>query len=254
MPKLSRSILAVPVAGLGMVAAQAWRAGHRRDLPTHANQETSGTFGLPGNPKLRMVAIGDSSITCPGVEVLDDCFIRRIAIHLSDRYFVELTSLAVGGSKVRDVLEGQLAEAVELAPDLAVCSVGANDAIRGTPVGRYEADLGEVVAALHEASKAVAVMGVGDLGTIPRLPGTLQPFLTHRARRIDDAVSRVVDRFERAVRTDNWGRMSSAFSSGDPSLFAGDLFHASGQGHAVFAEEAIPAIEEILPYATGDRR
>jgi lysophospholipase L1-like esterase len=254
MANRTKPLLTLPALALGYVAGQVWHAGHRKDLPSHANQEVSGTFGHPGNQKLRMVVVGDSSITCPGVEILDDCFIRRIAIHLSDRYFVVLTSLAVGGSRVRDVLGGQLAEAVALEPDLAVCSVGANDAIRGTPVRRYQTDLFEVVSALHDASGAVAVMGVGDLGTIPRLPTTLQPFLTFRARRIDDAVTRVVDQFERVARTDNWGRMSTAFADGDLSLWAGDQFHASGQGHAVFAEEALPAIEEILPYAAGDRR
>lgn len=254
MARVSKPLLALPALGLGYLAVQVWHAGHRKDLPSHQNQETTGTFGHPGDHKLRIVAIGDSSITCPGVEILDDCFIRRIAIHLSDRYFVELTSLAVGGSKVRDVLQDQLQEAVALAPDLAICSVGANDAIRATPISHYEADLLEIVTALHDASRAVAVMGVGDLGTIPRLPRTLRPFLTYRARRVDDAVTRVADQFARVARTDNWGRMSTAFASGDLTLFAGDQFHASGHGHAVFAEEALPAIEELLPYAAGDRR
>lgn len=248
-----KPLLALPAAGLGLLAAQVYRAGHRKDLPSHTNQETSGTFGNPGDPKLRVVAIGDSSITCPGVETIDDCFVRRIAIHLSDRYFVELTSLAVGGSKVRDVLNGQLDQAVALQPDLALCSVGANDAIRATSVRQYEADLTKIVTALNDASRAVTVVGVGDLGTIPRLPRTLRPFLTYRSRRFDDAATRVADQYERVTKTDNWGRMSTAFASGDPAMFAADQFHASGEGHAVFAEEAIPAVEEVLPYAAGDR-
>ncbi|MDH3731826.1 MAG: GDSL-type esterase/lipase family protein [Acidimicrobiia bacterium] len=253
MAKLSKSMLALPAAGFAFVATQVYRAGHRTDLPSHTNQETSGTFGHPGDTKLRMVAIGDSSITCPGVEDIDDCFVRRIAIHLSDRHFVELTSLAVGGSKARDVIGDQLEQAVALRPDLALVSVGANDALRATPVGAYEADLTTIVGAMHDVSGAVAVMGVGDLGTIPRLPRSLQPFLTFRARRIDDAAARVAEQFDRAAKTENWGRMSSAFASGDLDLWAGDQFHASGQGHAIFAEEALPAIEELLPYATGDR-
>lgn len=253
MAKVLKTAVALPVAGLAFVASQVYRAGHRTDLPSHGNQETSGTFGHPGDTKLRMVAIGDSSITCPGVEIIDDCFVRRIAIHLSDRYFVELTSLAVGGSKARDVIEGQLERAVAMRPDLALVSVGANDAIRATPVSNYEADLTTIVGALHEVSGAVAIMGVGDLGTIPRLPRSLQPFLTFRARRTDDAAARVAEQFDRAAKTENWGRMSSAFASGDLDLWAGDHFHASGQGHAIFAEEALPAVEELLPYAAGER-
>ncbi|MEE8331594.1 MAG: GDSL-type esterase/lipase family protein [Acidimicrobiia bacterium] len=252
MAKVPKPIVALPVAGLAYVASQVYRAGHRKDLPSFGNQETSGTFGHPGDTKLRMVAIGDSSITCPGVDDIDDCFARRIAIHLSGRYFVELTSIAVGGSKARDVIDGQLEAAVALRPDLAFVSVGANDAIRATPVSSYETDLTTIVGALHEVSGAVAVMGVGDLGTIPRLPRSLQPFLTFRARRIDDAASRVAEQFDRAAKTENWGRMSTAFASGDLDLWAGDQFHVSGQGHAIFAEEALPTIEELLPYAVGE--
>ena len=254
MPRLSKTILALPAAGLGYLAGQVYRAGHRKDLPTHTNQETSGTFGHPGDHKLRLVAIGDSSITCPGVETLDDCFVRRIAIHLSDRYFVELTSLAVGGSKATDVLEGQLERAIALKPHLALCSVGANDALRATRVRDYEAVLDQIVDALVEVAGGVTVVGVGDLGTIPRLPRALRPLLTFRSRRFDDAASRVAARHERVTKTDNWGRMSAAFAEGNPAMWAGDQFHASGDGHAVFAEESLSAIEEVLPYAAGDRR
>jgi lysophospholipase L1-like esterase len=253
MAKVPKSIVALPAAGLAYVAAQVYRAGHRKDLPTHDNQDISATIGHPGNPKLRVVAIGDSSVTCPGVGDMDDCFVRRIATHLSDRYFIELTSLAIGGSKARDVIADQLEQAVALRPDLALVSVGANDAIRATPVSSYEADLKTIVGALHDASGAVAVMGVGDLGTIPRLPKSLRPLLTARARRIDNAAARVANQFERASKTENWGRMSTAFATGDLELWAGDQFHASGLGHAIFAEEALPAIEAVIPHAAGNR-
>ncbi len=242
------ALAALPAAGLAFIAGQIYYAGHRKDLPSHKNQDPTATFGHPGAIKLRVVALGDSSITCPGVENLDHCFVRRIAIHLSDRFFVDLRSVAVGGSKARDVLDEQLEPAIALEPDLAIVSVGSNDAIRGTPVGRYEAELYTIVDTLHIHAKAVAVMGVGDLGTIPRLPSSLRPILTWRARAIDNAVSRVVEQFERVARSDNWGRMSVAFGSRDPALWAPDRFHASNLGHAAFAEESIPAVEEVLPF------
>ncbi len=41
--------------------------------------------------------------------------------------------------------------------------------------------------------------------------------------------------------------MSVAFGTRDLELWAGDRFHASGRGHAVFAAEVIPAVEEVVP-------
>jgi hypothetical protein len=40
----------------------------------------------------------------------------------------------------------------------------------------------------------------------------------------------------------------SAFRD-NPSLFAGDLFHACDLGHSVFAEEALPAFEAAVEMA-----
>lgn len=245
--RLPRALVALPVAAVGFLAGQVYRAGHRSDLPSHANQETSGTFGSPDLPTLRMVALGDSSITCPGVADVDHCFIRRVAAHLSDRYFVDLRSVAVGGSKVSDVLNHQLDLAMLHRPDLAIVSVGSNDAIRATPARLFERQLEEIVVRLLDVSQAVAVMGVGDLGTIPRLPWSLRPMLSTRARNIDRAVSRVVERHDRVARAVTWGFVSDVFMSGDPALWAGDRFHASDRGHAVFASSVISTVESLLP-------
>lgn len=237
---------AIPAVAAGIAYAQVMRQAHRKDLPSFGNQDPSGKFGDPDKPELRMVALGDSSITAPGVEPLDDCFVRRVAFHLTDRYFVNLASVAVGGSKSRDVLEGQIPAALDHDPDLALVSVGANDALRGTTVARYEAELDQILGSLHRRVHAVVVMGVGDLGTVPRLPASVRALATWRSKSFDEAAGRVVSRYPRCTKSENWGRMARAFASGDPALFAGDQFHASGEGHRVFAEEVIPATDEAV--------
>lgn len=249
-------LAAVPVvslAGIAAVVGQILHTAHRRDLPSHGNQDPSGDFGDPGLPRVRIVAVGDSSITAPGVETLDDCFVRRIAHHLADRYYVQLRSVAVGGSKSRDVLAHQLEPAIALRPDIALVSVGANDAIRATPVARYEAELYEIVSALHESAQAVALMGIGDLGTVPRIPSNLRWVMSARAKAIDAANARVAARFQRLARSEYWVGKSLKFTPDDLTLFAGDRFHASGAGHALFADDAIPAVEAVLPLLNGSR-
>ncbi len=246
----SRTLLytlpALPVAVVGVLLAQVLRTAHRPDLPSFPNQDPSGDFGDLSAPRLRLVALGDSSITAPGVLDIDDTWIRRIARSIADRYFVELRSVAVGGSKAHDVIRNQLDAAVALHPDLALIAVGANDAIRATPLDRFADELRHILRTLAAEADAVVIMGVGDMGTVPRLPTLLAGFATRRSRAIDETITRVVAEVPNVFRPPLWGRVSEQFRSGDLTLFSGDLFHASGEGHGVFAEGLRPTVERAL--------
>ena len=241
-------VAAIPVAAAAVVAAEVLRAARRPDLPSFSNQDPSGHFGHPNAPPLRIVALGDSSLTAPGVEDIDDVWIRGIARSFADRYRVELISVAVGGSKSRDVLEGQLAEAERLAPHVACVSVGANDALRGTRPRRYRRELEEIVRRLEAAGSVVVLYGMGDLGSIPRLPPTLSRMASRRSEQFDRICRRIAVARARTVKVHTRGRILTAFRE-DPSLFAGDLFHACDRGHALFAEEALPAFEAAVEMA-----
>lgn len=240
---------ALPLAGAVGVVGQLLYAARRPDLPSLENQDPSGTFGTSDLPKLTIVALGDSSITAPGVEPLDAIWVRRVALLLSDRYHVVLRSLAAGGAKARDVIDYQLDEAIRLEPNLALISVGANDALRATPVRRFEEEMNTIVGGLHDHAGAVAVSGVGDLGTIPRLPPLPRAIARIRGRSIDRALARVVVGYPRAGKADAWSPIFDPFRDGDLEMFAPDLFHASGKGHAIFAAAAMPLIERLLPLA-----
>lgn len=243
-------VSSLPLLGAGLLALQIRRAAHRPDLPSFTNQDISGTFGDPASRRLRIVAVGDSSLTAPGVDDLDDVWLRRLALTYASRHRVELISLGVGGSRTQDVIDGQLEAAVALRPDLAVVTVGSNDAIRAGRVRRYAAALEVVVGRLEEVSGAVLLVGMGDLGSIPRLPSALRPYLTRRSRTFDGACLRVAVTHPRTVKVHARGLMVTAFRA-DPSLFAPDQFHASAAGHAVFADAAAPAFEAAYRMALG---
>jgi len=243
--RLVGALAGLPVAGGLFAFVQVMRAAHRSDLPSFTNQDASGVWGDAALPPLRIVAVGDSSLTGPGIEDPADIFVSRLARSAADRYRVELISIGVGGSRVRDVIEGQLAEAVRLRPDLAVVSVVTNDAIRATPLARFRRDLDLILSRLEEVAAAVILLGMGDPGSVPRLPPTIRPFVTWQGRRFDAACVEVATRHPRIIKVNSRGRMTSAFWE-DRSLFAGDLFHANGRGHGVFAEETRDAFEAAL--------
>ncbi|MEZ5175915.1 MAG: GDSL-type esterase/lipase family protein [Acidimicrobiia bacterium] len=233
------------LAASAYLAGQMAHAIRRDDLPSLANQDPSGTFGEPDAPPLGLVFLGDSSITSPGVEPLDASWPRQIGIHLGERFHVRTTSLAVGGSKARDVLANQLEQAISLSPDIAYLSVGSNDALRGTPVPRFESEYDRIVARLHAAVPAVGLSGVGDLGTIPRFPEVVRGVARIRARAMDRAIARVAARYPHAVKSNAWDVMHPWFEE-HPSMFAGDLFHASASGHMLFASVARPVADHLV--------
>jgi lysophospholipase L1-like esterase len=239
------SMLRPPLAAGALFAGQIARAIYRDDLPTLENQDPSGVFGSPDNPALTIVFLGDSSVTAPGVEPLDHSWPRQIALHLAARYRVTALSVAVGGAKVKDVLELQLDEALEAHPDIAFVSVGSNDALRGSSTVRFEADYDRVVERLHSNVPAVGLSGIGDLGTIPRLPELARGVARIRARSIDAAIARVSKRYPRTVKSNAWDVMEMLFTK-ESDMFGEDLFHASAEGHLAFSHVGKPVADRLV--------
>ena len=221
------------------------RAILRDDLPSLKNQDPSGLFGVPGAPPLKLVFLGDSSITAPGVDPLDHSWPRQMAMHLSTRYRVEAISFAVGGSKARDVLDEQVDAALASEPDIAYVAVGSNDALRGTPVARFESEYDEVVARLYDRVPAIGLSGIGDLGTIPRIPELARGIARVRARAMDRSIARVAARYPRTIKSWVWDVMAIDFVQ-RPELFAEDLFHASAEGHLAFATIGTPMGDRLV--------
>ncbi|HEX9855898.1 MAG TPA: GDSL-type esterase/lipase family protein [Acidimicrobiia bacterium] len=232
--------------GAGSMLGEILYAAHRPDLPSLENQDPSVEVGAHDAPSIDIVVLGDSSVTAPGVEPLDAAWPRRVANHLADRYRVRLRSVAVGGAKVSDVLRDQLSAALAAPADIALVSVGANDALRGTTIAVYERDLDDVVRRLAARVSAVGLCGVGDIGTIPRLPTFVRSIGTVRARAFDRAIARVAARNPGVLKSTTWGPLWERFDRGDPEIFAADQFHASGEGHAVFAASIIPVVDRLV--------
>lgn len=241
-----------PFIAIAVLMAQLLKAAHRKDLPSLENQDPSGVFGDPNDPHLRLVVIGDSSVTAPGVDPLDASWPRQVALRLSDRFCVELYSVAVGGAKARDVLDTQLDAAIAFHPDMAIISVGANDAMRGTMLPRFEREYDQVLARLTPHVPGIAVSGVGDLGSIPRLPALVRSFIRIRGRSFDKAVRRAVAKYPGVVKTNTWSPGWNEFRTNPDEVFAGDLFHASAYGHRIYTEAAMPAVEILVERLSQD--
>jgi lysophospholipase L1-like esterase len=242
------------VGGTAALTWQVARATKLSGLPTHANQDPSGAFGDPASPPVRIVLLGDSSVTAPGVDPIDASWPRRAAMRVADRWRVELVSVAVGGARAADVLARQVPAAVATGADIAFVSVGANDALRATPIRVFEERYDRIVTELERHIPHVGLSGVGDLGILTRLPTLARSVARVRGLAVDGAIRRVARRHPHTVKSTAWGPQWAPLYEGDPEvMLAGDRFHASAAGHAVFAEAAAPVLDELLARLAASR-
>lgn len=240
--------------GVGLAAAaiggQVVYAAQRR-VPGFTDHDASGTFGHAGLPPLRVAAVGDSTMTGPGLDSADELWLRIVARRLAERYHVTLASVARGGARSADVLHDQLDPAIAAGPDVAFVSVGGNDVLHLVPVWRYERRLDAIVARLEAAVPVVILFGIGDLGTIPRAPVPLR-YVLRSVGLVGDAVHQRVARRHQIDKVDQWRLTTTAFRAGQ-HMFAADLFHPSAAGHRAWADAVMPTLDAALAHIAPPR-
>ena len=215
-----------------------------RDVPRFEGVDPSGTFGSPDLPPLRIAVLGDSSCTGPGLHHPDQIWVRRIGAHLGRRFHTTVDSVAVGGSRAHDVLRDQVPTILPTRPDLALVSVGSNDMLYGVPVKTFARNLESIIVGLLGCTPTILLSGVGDLGTIPRLPFALTRIMRWRGLNADQVHASLADRYTGVVKVPIREQCGNAFE--DPRIYSPDLLHVNGEGHRLWAEAAIPSIEEAL--------
>ncbi|MDP9495051.1 MAG: GDSL-type esterase/lipase family protein [Actinomycetota bacterium] len=222
-----------------------------RPTPRLPEFDPSASFGDPTLPELRVVVLGDSSVTAPGVSGPEEVWISLVCERLAAEHHVILESLAVGGSCAHDLIRDQAPAAIEFGPDLILVAVGANDVIRGVSRRRFEMNLDHLVADLATTGATIILSGVGDLGTIPRLHPPLRQLFSQRSAWFDRIHRTVAVRHgahvieQRADHPGDWYE--------DRSLWAEDLFHVSAAGHRRWADIVWATVEPRLIGVNGSR-
>jgi lysophospholipase L1-like esterase len=238
---------------VGGVWVQAHRAA-RADLPQYDDLDVSGYYGphVSGATPVRVAAVGDSTLTGPGLLHARETFVARVANGAGVP--VHLTRHAVGGSRIADVLMGQLPAVLDAGPDLVVLSVGANDAVHSTPLAQFERDLRAVVGALDRAGIETLVCGLIDLSLIPRVPVALKPMLRCRVQAYERRKARAINPAARAVHVEVGRRVNEVFRARGEAFFTPDRFHPNGEGHGCLAEALAPHFDAAVARAQSAAR
>ena len=245
-----RASLAVAAAVAGTAAVlvveiQLARAGsHLPDLELALDR--------PGAGK-RLVWLGDSTAAGVGASSSARALPSQVADGLAVRNpssgdglaapDVSVAVLAVSGARVADVLADQVPKVAGLRPDLVLISVGANDTIHLTGRGAFRHSYEELVRALPPGVPVV-LLGVPDMGAIPRFAQPLRAVAGWRGRNLDAEVRWVAARTG-AVYADIAGPTGPPFRRNPGRYFAADDFHPSDAGYGLWAEAVLKVLRNF---------
>ena len=186
----------------------------------------------------RYVALGDSQTE--GLWDGDDTvgltgFAHRLATMINEHYpGLTYANLAVRGRRIRDVVEGQLPQALAMRPDLITVCIGMNDVTRPGPgFDRTLAELDDLHVRLSQSGATVVTTTFPDIARI--LP--VGRLLASRVIEVNNAIRVAAERHGFRL-VDLYGAPSMA----EPNTWSPDRVHGSPKGHMLFAAAAAEAL------------
>ncbi len=224
------SALAVLICGAPLFGWQIYRLW--RDTPRlpAAPGATHGQFAGRG-PALRLLAIGESTVAGVGASRQDRALgaatARALAAATGRR--VRWESRGTNGMTARGA-------AAELVPEasaetsVAVVALGVNDVLGLTSPARWRRDLKRLIDAVRAAPgrPRIVLAGVPPMNRFPGVRWPLNRVLGWRARALDLVAAELIE------RADAHAPLSI---DDDASLFAGDGFHPSDRGYALWGAQ-----------------
>lgn len=234
---------AVPVALAAVLGVEVQLARMGTDLPEAPPFDHDGRIGGAGSDALRMVWLGDSTAAGVGASSADAAIPRSVALALGRP--VDLTVRAVSGARVGDVVDDQVRGLAALRPDVVLVSIGANDVVHLTSVGDFRSTYRQLVDAIP-GSALLVLLGVPDMGAVPRFAQPLRGIAGWRGRRLDEVV-RAVAADAKALYVDIAGETGPTMRAEAGRRFAIDRYHPDDDGYALWVDAVVDVVAPELP-------
>jgi lysophospholipase L1-like esterase len=207
----------------------------RRRMPSLPAAQPPHRGLVPGTGRLlRILAIGDSSVSGVGVAHCDETVPATTARTLARKTGrpVAWHGIGLSGATAKMALDELIPRLPRERADLLVVAFGVNDALGYRSPAAFARDLAQLVSVArgHVGDAAVIIAGVAPLAFFPGLPWPLSTILGWRCAALQTAAERLGERLPRLVVE----RFSVSFA---PELFASDGFHPNGRTHAQWGEE-----------------
>jgi lysophospholipase L1-like esterase len=234
---------AAPALGGLCWAVVAWQARRARGGPRPYELPHAGDalIGPAGQPPVRIVWLGDSLAAGLGADFIHDTPAHVVACMLGRA--VEVSVLAVPGSRAVHVLEGQV-PALRPGADLVVLCVGANDVASSTSRRQYAAELDAILSAL--APTPTVVLSLPDLAMSDRMAQPLRTLAGLRARWFEAERARVAARHQHVTSVDIASRPNGVTRRVGRTMLCTDRFHPGAEGYRMWAERISMACDRLL--------
>jgi lysophospholipase L1-like esterase len=233
------------VGGAAVIAAQAIAARTRPYAKPDMRLAMRSSVGSPNRPAVRLVLLGDATALGVGVERVSDTVGGQLAALLAGgprTRRVELSSVAVAGSRSVDLATQVSRALVGATPDVAVILVGTNDVTHLARPGDAAEHLAAAVRRLDAAGIAVVVGTCPDFGALRAYASPLRQLAGLQSRRLARQ-QKTAARVAGATVVD-LGAQTGAVFRADAGTLCHDGFHPSADGYRVWAHALLPAVEE----------
>ncbi|MEH6565251.1 MAG: SGNH/GDSL hydrolase family protein [Halopseudomonas sp.] len=183
----------------------------------------------PEAAPLRLLLLGESTVSGVGVEQQADGLAGQLAAQLADATGRSVQWQAVGrnGADARDCLHTLLPQVVGQNWDIALLVLGVNDTTHLTSRKQWRARLRQLVAGLAGRAPQVMVAAVPPLGHFSALPQPLRAWFGLRSGLLDADLRRVAAQ-QQAI----YLALDMPF---EPAYLARDGFHPSAAGYHIWA-------------------
>ena len=201
-----------------------------------------GRVGGATGDLLDVVWVGDSTAAGVGASAATTALPVLVAAELGRP--VELTVVARSGASVADVVAFQLPALDRLDPDVVFVSVGANDVTSLTSRDDFARDYRRLAMGLPSGARIV-LLGVPDMGAVPRLAQPLRALAGWRGEQLDEIVRRTADDTG-STYVDIAGKTGPDFRADPERFFAADDYHPSDEGYRRWAAAVLDEVRSTM--------
>ncbi|TCJ93630.1 SGNH/GDSL hydrolase family protein [Nocardia alba] len=199
---------------------------------------------LAGAPWRRFAVLGDSIAAGtgdPSPGYAPTGWADRVAAHLTSvNPALAYRNTGRIGATSEQVIDRQLADILEFAPDLVHLSCGGNDLFTaGVDIDRLHENLTTILTALAATDAQLSIFTVADVWSVERM-APMRPMRPQMIA-LNEVVRAVAAEFD-AVLTEFWDHPLR----NRPELMSADLIHFTTSGHAVVASEMVTSLAALI--------
>lgn len=196
---------------------------YKQNLLTFENPQREGI--------VKHVALGDSLTAGVGSDDVKSTFVYQVALKLSAQFGkVEVVNLGQPGATVENLIIDQLPLSIDEQPNYVTLLIGVNDIHDKVSVTDYKERLSYVLnELLTKTSAQIILINLPYLGASNVIPFPLSNILDARTKQFNKVIKELGHN-DRIKLIDLYIPSRQPFSE-NPSYYASDHFHPSGEGY-----------------------